>query len=113
MLSLVLGVIVVIAAIYIWTFMAWNTLLGDFSRRYPHEAKIAFGHISVWIPSPIGEPVGKFFLSSTSKKFLEEKGDARLLSQRKTAVFLLGASVITPMLGFILILVVGAILQIR
>jgi hypothetical protein len=93
--------------------MAWNTLLGDFNRRYPDEAKTAFGGISVWIPNPLGEPVGKFFLAPSSKKFLEEKGDARLLMQRRMAVCLLGAAVTVPFLGFILILVVGAILQMR
>jgi hypothetical protein len=81
--------------IYIWTFVEWNSLLSVFRKRYPDEAKNRLGSINTWIPSPIGEPVGKYFMSPISKTFLETRLDRELLAKRKKAINLLGACVIS------------------
>jgi hypothetical protein len=82
MMLIVVIYLIFIVATFVWTFFEWNTLLSLFRKRYPNEAEDRFGNIDTWIPSPIGEPVGKYFLSPKSKIFLEEQRDKELLSKR-------------------------------
>jgi hypothetical protein len=100
-----------VVATFIWTFFEWNTLLSVFRKRYPDEAQKGLGNIETWIPSPIGEPVGKYFISPISKIFLEARLDSELLAKRKKAKYLLGACVIVPMGGFIVLMIVLAFFQ--
>jgi hypothetical protein len=67
-------------------FSAGNELLRAFCGRYPDEARVRIPHAFTGMRHP--QKV-MYFLSSQSRRFLEEKQDEGLLSRRRSLVKLL------------------------